>query len=425
MFDSKFLRENLDEIALQLSKRGFTLDQAAFLDLERRRKALQVETQDLQALRNQASKQIGQLKAKGEDASAVMAQVAGLGEQLKAREVELAALLEEIRVFELQLPNVPHASVPEGRNESDNQALRQVGKIPQFDYPVKDHVDLGEALGQLDFAAAAKLSGSRFSVLSGPLARLQRALGQFMLDVHVQEHGYEERYVPFLVSEESMTCTGQLPKFRDDQFMIPEENGSLCLIPTGEVPLTNLLRDEIISGEALPKRYVALTSCFRRESGSYGKDTRGLIRLHQFEKVELVQAVKPQHSYETLEQLLGHAEAILQRLELPYRVVNLCAGDLGINAAKTYDLEVWLPSQDTYREISSCSNFEGFQAQRLQARYRDQLGDKPQILHTLNGSGLAVGRTLVAVMEHYQQSDGSIHVPDCLAPYMGGVKQIR
>lgn len=424
MFDSKFLRENLDQIAFALSKRGFTLEQSVFLEMEGRRKGLQVETQDLQAQRNSLSKKIGQFKSKGEDASEVLAQVAGLGEQLKANEAQLATVLEEIKVFELNLPNIPHESVPEGRNEEENEVVRTWGEAPRFDFEVKDHVALGEDLKLLDFAAAAKLSGSRFSVLSGQLARLQRALGQFMLDVHTAEHGYEEQAVPFLVSEESMICTGQLPKFRDDQYMIPEENGNLCLIPTGEVPLTNLARDMIFDAAELPKKYTGLTSCFRRESGSYGKDTRGLIRLHQFEKVELVQVCHPDNSYEALEALTGHAEVILQRLELPYRVVNLCAGDLGVNSAKTYDLEVWLPAQDAYREISSCSNFESFQAQRLSARWRPNQGDKPELVHTLNGSGLAVGRTLAAVMENYQKADGSIAVPPALKPYMNGIDVI-
>jgi seryl-tRNA synthetase len=421
MLDIQLLRKDLAFVASRLASRGITLDTARFEALEAERKEIQTRTQDHQARRNALSKQIGIAKAKGEDASAAMAEVVRINDELKVLEERLGDIQEELNELLSHLPNLPHASVPEGSSEADNAELRRVGVPRQFDFPALDHVDLGEGLDLLDFATAAKLASSRFSLMRGDLARLHRALAQFMLDTHTREHGYEEVYVPYIVNADSMRGTGQLPKFEEDLFKL---NNGMYLIPTAEVPVTNIVRDEIIPGENLPIRLVAHTPCFRSEAGSYGKDTRGMIRQHQFDKVELVQFVRPEDSYDALEELTAHAEAILRKLELPYRVVALCTGDLGFSAAKTYDLEVWLPGQNTYREISSCSNFEAFQARRMQARFRRE-GGKPELLHTLNGSGLAVGRTLVAVMENYQNADGSITIPEVLRPYMGGLTVLR
>ena len=425
MLDIQLLRNNLDAVAARLATRGYTLDTAGFLALESERKDLQTRTQDLQASRNSLSKQIGQLKAKGEDASGVMAEVAALKADLEACEARLADLLKEFDAFVAVSPNLPQESVPAGRDESGNVEVHRWGAPRVFDFPVRDHVDLGEGLGQLDFSAAAKISGARFSLLKGGLARLHRALAQFMLDTHSQEHGYTEVYTPYLVNAESMFGTGQLPKFEADLFKVPRQDADpLYLIPTAEVPVTNIVRDEILAAEALPMKFVCHTPCFRSEAGSYGKDTRGMIRQHQFDKVELVQVVTAEQSNDAHEALTRHAEVILEKLGLPYRRVVLCTGDMGFSSAKTYDLEVWLPAQNTYREISSCSNFEAFQARRMQARVRNEK-NKPEAVHTLNGSGLAVGRTLVAVLENYQNADGSITVPEALRPYMGGQETIR
>ncbi len=423
MLDPRLLRTELDYVAEQLARRGIELDTGRFESLEARRKALQIQTQELQNQRNTRSKSIGKAKAAGEDIQPLLAEVADLGDRLKAAEAELAALQEAVSEISLGLPNIPHESVPDGRDESHNREERRWGEPRAFDFEPKDHVDLGVPSGWMDFDVAAKLTGSRFVVLSGPLARLHRALIQFMLDIHTSEHGYTEAYVPYLVNADSLFGTGQLPKFEADLFKVPGEK-DFYLIPTAEVPVTNLVRDVIVEPDYMPRKWVAHTPCFRSEAGSYGKDTRGMIRQHQFEKVELVQAVRPEESFAALEELTGHAEAILQLLDLPYRVVSLCTGDLGFSAAKTYDLEVWLPGQQKYREISSCSNFQDFQARRLQARWRNPETGKPELLHTLNGSGLAVGRTLVAVMENYQQADGSIRIPDALWPYMGGAEML-
>lgn len=422
MLDPKLLRNDIDFVATRLALRHVTLDTAAIVALEEKRKALQTETERLQAERNAGSKRIGEAKKKGEDVSAVMAEMTAIGDQLKANQVALDAVQAEFEALQLTIPNLPHESVPAGKGEEDNVELRRVGTLRQFDFTPRDHADLGEALGLLDFETAVKIAGSRFSVLKGPLARLQRALTQFMLDVHTQQHGYDEVYVPYLVNADSLRGTGQLPKFEEDLFKTGGEK-PYYLIPTAEVPVTNIVRDAILPAEKLPLKFVAHTPCFRSEAGSYGKDTRGLIRQHQFEKVELVQIVKPEDSYRVLEELTGHAEKILQLLGLPYRVIVLCGGDMGFSAAKTYDIEVWLPGQGKYREISSCSNFEAFQARRLQARYRNEAG-KPELVHTLNGSGLAVGRTLVAVLENYQNADGSVSIPEVLRPYMGGIEKI-
>ena len=419
MLDPKRLRTDAAAIAAQLARRGYTFDLAAFERLESRRKQLQTETEALQAARNKASKDIGFAKAKGQDARPLLETVEQSKQRLVENELALSALQAEFDDFLARVPNIPHDSVPDGKDEQDNVEIRRVGTPRQFDFPVKDHADLGEALGQMDFAAAAKLTGARFVVLKKDLARLHRALTQFMLDVHTREHGYEELYVPYIVNAASLRGTGQLPKFGEDLFALKGEDGQdWRLIPTAEVPVTNLLRDEILDAGELPKKWVAHTPCFRSEAGAAGRDTRGMIRQHQFEKVELVQAVEPGKSYEALEQLTAHAEAILKKLELPYRVVALCAGDMGANAAKTYDIEVWLPSQQRYREISSCSNFEDFQARRMLARYRHPETKKTELLHTLNGSGLAVGRTLVAVLENYQRADGGWDVPAALKPYL-------
>ena len=422
MLDIQLLRKDAAQVAERLAARGFAFDTARFEALEAERKDIQTRTQDAQARRNSLSKQIGMLKGKGEDAGAVMAEVAGLGDELKRMEERLSALQAEINDFVMGIPNLPHESVATGKDEAANVEVSRWGNPRSFDFEVRDHVDLGEALNQLDFAAAVKITGSRFAVMRGALAKMHRALAQFMLDVHTTEHGYTEVYVPYLVNADSMRGTGQLPKFEEDLFHVPRSDAEkLYLIPTAEVPVTNLLRDEIVAAESLPLKFVAHTPCFRSEAGSYGRDTRGMIRQHQFDKVELVQMVRPEDSYAALEALTGHAETILQRLGLPYRKMLLCSGDMGFSSAKTYDLEVWLPAQKTYREISSCSNFEAFQARRMQARCRSGQG-KPELLHTLNGSGLAVGRTLVAVLENYQNADGSVTVPAALRPYMGGLE---
>ncbi len=419
MLDPKLIRTSLDQVATQLRRRGFVLDTSRIERLESERKAIQVRTEDLQAARNRSSKAIGRAKAAGEDIQPLLEQVAGLGEQLEAAKDELDLVQQQLSDLLLDMPNIPHDSVPDGHDESHNQEVRRWGEPAVFDFAVKDHVDLGAALSGMDFDAAVKLAGSRFAVLKGPLARLQRALIQFMLDVHTGEHGYQECYVPYLVNADSLRGTGQLPKFEEDLFATCGED-RYYLIPTAEVPVTNLVRDAILDAGQLPLRMTAHTPCFRSEAGSYGKDTRGLIRQHQFEKVEMVQIVRPEDSYRALEELTGHAETILQRLQLPYRVVSLCSGDLGFSSAKTYDLEVWLPGQQAYREISSCSNFVDFQARRLQARFRNPDSGRPELVHTINGSGLAVGRTLVAVMENDQLADGSIKVPQVLQAYMNG-----
>ena len=427
MLDIQILRTDVAGVAARLATRGFVLDTAKFAQLEGERKTIQTRTQELQAKRNSSSKLIGQAKAKGEDPSAIMTEVANLGDELKQLETRLGELQHELNAFLSVIPNMPHESVPPGKSEADNIEMRKIGNIPQFAFEVKDHVSIGEELG-LDFDTAAKISGARFSLLKGGLARLHRALAQFMLDTHIDRHDYTEVYVPYLVNTDSMRGTGQLPKFEEDLFRVPrvmgeEGEANFYLIPTAEVPVTNMVRDSIVPLEQLPLKFVAHTPCFRSEAGSYGRDTRGMIRQHQFDKVELVQIVRPEKSYEGLEALLGHAEVILQKLGLPYRVVKLCSGDMGFSAALTYDIEVWLPAQNTYREISSCSNFEAFQARRMQARFRNAQG-KPELLHTLNGSGLAVGRTLVAVLENYQQADGSVVIPEVLRPYMGGMEKL-
>ena len=425
MLDIQLLRNDLEGVAKRLADRGFALNAEAFQELEAERKTIQTRTQELQAKRNATSKQIGAAKAKGEDVSAIMAEVANLGDELKDMEGRLESLQARLGELLLHIPNLPHESTPVGKSETDNVEVRRVGTPRNFDFPVKDHVDLGEGLGLLDFATATKITGSRFSLMKGQLARLHRALAQFMLDVHTVEHGYTEVYVPYLANADSMRGTGQLPKFEEDLFSVPRHDAEkLYLIPTAEVPVTNMVRDEIVSLESLPLKFVAHTPCFRSEAGSYGRDTRGMIRQHQFDKVELVQVVHPSQSYEALEQLTGHAETILKKLGLPYRVMALCTGDMGFSAAKTYDLEVWLPAQNTYREISSCSNFEAFQARRMQARFRGDKG-KPELLHTLNGSGLAVGRTLVAILENCQNADGSVSVPAVLQPYLGGMQKME
>ncbi|AXI01797.1 serine--tRNA ligase [Aquirhabdus parva] len=423
MLDPKLLRNQLDVINAALNKRGgLQLDAALWASLESRRKDLQGRTETLQAERNNGAKQVGQIKKAGGDASELMARMQAVGEEVKAVEAEFDALQLEIETHALSIPNMPDDSVPVGTDEKDNVEISKWGTPRQFDFPIKDHSDLGEQMGGLDFAKATEITGSRFSVLKGPLARLQRALAQFMVDFHTEKHGYTEVYVPLLVNADSLKGTGQLPKFEEDLFKLSGEK-PYYLIPTAEVPVTNLVRDEIIDEKTLPLKFVAHTPCFRSEAGSYGRDTRGLIRQHQFEKVELVQIVKPEDSLQTLETLTGQAEAILQALELPYRKVLLCGGDMGFSAAKTYDLEVWLPSQDTYREISSCSMFGDFQARRMKARYKAD--KKTEFVHTLNGSGLAVGRTLLALMENHQQADGSINVPVALRPYVGGLEFIK
>ena len=462
MLDIQLFRTDLDGTAQRLAGRGFQLDVAAFSALETERKTIQVKTQELQAKRNQSSKLIGQAKSKGEDASATMAEVANLGDELKAAEAQLEAVQAKLQELMLNVPNLPDASVPVGKSADNNIEVRRWGTARKFDFEVKDHVDVGTKLGGLDFETAAEISGSRFVIMRGGVARLHRAIAQFMLDIHTLNHGYVEHYTPYIVRDESLIGTGQLPKFESDLFQVSfggKETKStgyniklkanlndalkdtidptvmaidvagtiaeshLYLIPTSEVTLTNTVRDSIVALESLPLKLTAHTPCFRSEAGSYGKDTRGMIRQHQFDKVEMVQIVHPDKSYAALEEMVGHAEAILQKLDLPYRVMALCSGDMGFGAAKTYDLEVWLPAQNAYREISSCSNCETFQARRMQARFRNVLG-KPELVHTLNGSGLAVGRTLVAVLENYQQADGSVSIPSVLRPYMGGLEKI-
>ena len=424
MLDIQLLRNDLDAVAARLATRGKAIDFTQFSALEAERKTLQTRTQELQASRNSLSKQIGMLKGKGEDASEVMAQVAAMKTELEQAEARLTELLGEFNAIVAAIPNLPNETVPVGKDESDNVEVKRWGTPRTFDFEVKDHTDVGESLGQLDFAVAAKISGARFSVMKGQLARLHRALAQFMLDTHTGEHGYTEVYTPYLVNAASLFGTGQLPKFEEDLFKIARADAEpLYLIPTAEVPVPNIVRDEILAAEALPLKLVCHTPCFRSEAGSYGRDTRGMIRQHQFDKVELVQIVAPEKSAEAHEELTRHAETILEKLELPYRRVTLCSGDMGFSAAKTYDLEVWLPAQNTYREISSCSNFESFQARRLQARFRNEK-NKPELVHTLNGSGLAVGRTLVAILENFQNADGSVTVPAVLRPYMGGLEKI-
>ena len=428
MLDVNLLRNDLARVGAALAARGATLDTARFETLEASRKDLQVRTQELQARRNAASKQIGIAKGKGEDTAPLLAEVAGLGDEVKRLEGELERVQNELRDFLLNLPNLSHESTPVGSSPEDNVEIRRWGTPPEFHFKAKDHTDIGEGLGLLDFPMAAKLSGARFSFLRGDLARLHRALAQFMLDTHTREHGYTECYTPYIVNADTLVGTTQLPKFEADMFSVKKggtegEGETLYLISTSEITLTNTVRDEILDAAKLPIKLTSHTPCFRSEAGSYGKDTRGMIRQHQFDKVELVQVVHPEKSYEALEELTGHAEVILQRLGLPYRVVALCTGDIGFASAKTYDIEVWLPGQSAYREISSCSNCEAFQARRMQARFRNAQG-KPELVHTLNGSGLAVGRTLVAILENYQQGDGSIEVPEALRPYMGGQAHI-
>ena len=423
MLDPKLLRTNLEDAARQLARRGYRLDTQALATIEEKRKRVQVIAQQFQQDRNAKSKAIGIAKSKGEDTTRLMQEVTDTGAALKQAEGELEQIQNELIEMALGIPNIPHASVPDGKDEHDNKELRRWGEPRQFSFTPKDHVDIGAALGMMDFDTAAKITGSRFVVMSGPLARLHRALIQFMLDLHTQEHGYTETYVPYMVNADSLRGTGQLPKFEQDLFALKGEQ-AYYLIPTAEVPVTNILRDVIVEANTMPRKYVCHTPCFRSEAGSYGKDTRGMIRQHQFEKVELVQVVRPQDSYQALEELTGHAEMILQKLELPYRVVALCCGDMGFSAAKTYDIEVWLPGQNTYREISSCSNFEDFQARRMQARWRNPQTGKPELAHTLNGSALAVGRTLVAIMENYQDGNGDIVIPSALHRYMQGYERI-
>jgi seryl-tRNA synthetase len=420
MLDIQLLRKELPAVIAGLKRRGYDFDGAGFHDLETQRKKLQSRTEELQAKRNTLSKQVGMLKGKGEDASAVLEEVGGLGDELKANEAALAALQEKLNEFLRRIPNIPRPEVPEGKSSDENVEVRRWGTPRKFDFPVKDHVDVGEPLG-LDFETAAKLSGARFAVMKGGIARLHRAIAQFMLDVQTLEHGYTEAYVPYMVNDYCIDGVTNLEKFREDGFKV--EGRDAFLISTAEVPITNFVRDTILDAKDLPIKLTAHSPCFRAEAGTYGKDTRGMIRQHQFDKVELVQIVKPEQSAQAHEDLTGHAEEILKRLELPYRVMLLCTGDIGFSSAKTYDLEVWLPGQNAYREISSCSTFEAFQARRMQARYRNDKRVEP--VHTLNGSGLAVGRTLVAVLENYQNADGSVTIPQALVPYMGGVGEIR
>lgn len=427
MIDIQLLRKDIDNVAARLATRKFKLDVASFNALEAERKQIQIRTEELQSQRNSLSKQIGMLKGKGEDASAVMAQVGTIGDELKASEVRLGEVQVQMNEFLLAIPNLPDDSVPVGSDETANVEVRKVGTPPAFDFEIKDHVDIGAGLG-LDFDMAVKLTGSRFSVMKGGIARLHRALAQFMLDTQTLENGYTECYTPYMVNADSMRGTGQLPKFEEDLFAVKKggqegEGENFYLIPTAEVPLTNMVRDEIVALDSLPIKLTAHTPCFRSEAGSYGRDTRGMIRQHQFDKVELVQIVHPEKSFEALEEMVGHAESILKKLGLPYRVMSLCTGDIGPSSCKTYDLEVWLPAQNTYREISSISNIGAFQARRMQARFRNAQG-KPELVHTLNGSALAVGRTLVAVLENYQQADGSVVIPTALRPYMAGLEKL-
>jgi len=425
MLDSKILRSDLDMVVAKLKIKNFDFDVAAFNQLEEQRKSLQVSTQNLQGERNSRSKAIGDAKAKGDDIQPLLDDVTSLGGQLKTAEVELSELQARLDGLLLDVPNLPHDSVPAGNSEADNIEVLRWGEPPQFDFEPRDHIDLGQVLGGMDFERAAKLSGARFVTMTGALVTLHRALIQFMINQHILQHGYTETYTPYLVNEATLMGTGQLPKFKEDLFHIDSENHNLYLIPTAEVPVTNFVADSIVEAAQLPLKYVAHTPCFRSEAGSYGKDTRGMIRQHQFEKVELVQIVKPDDSMTALEELTGHAEKILQLLGLAYRKVILCGGDLGFASTKTYDLEVWLPGQNTYREISSCSCMTDFQARRRKARWRNPDTGKPELVHTLNGSGLAVGRTLIAIMENYQQADGSIKIPDVLQPYMHGMTEIR
>ena len=425
MLDAKLLRTDLDNIAIQLAKRDFTLDTASLNALEEKRKAIQVKTQDLQNERNTRSKSIGQAKARGEDIAPLLAAVSQLGNDLDAAKAEQDEVLAKINDIASAIPNLLDESVPEGKDEDDNVEVKRWGTPREFDFEVKDHVDLGLAVDKgLDFESGAKLAGTRFAVMRGKIAKLHRALAQFMLDMHTEEHGYQEMYVPYLVNANSLYGTGQLPKFGEDLFHTDLSGKKFSLIPTSEVPLTNMYRDEIVDETELPIKMTAHTPCFRSEAGSGGRDIRGLIRQHQFDKVEMVQLVKPENSFTALDELTGHAEAILEKLELPYRTMALCSGDVGFSATKTFDLEVWLPAQNTYREISSCSNMGAFQARRMQARFRNSETNKPELLHTLNGSGLAVGRTLVAILENYQQADGSINIPTVLQPYMNGLTTI-
>ncbi|OCF99707.1 serine--tRNA ligase [Gilliamella sp. wkB195] len=429
MLDPNLLRNELDLVASKLARRGFKLDVETIRQLEEKRKILQVETENLQAQRNARSKAIGEAKARGEDISVVREEVNQLGEKLNSAKAELDILLNQIKDIASNIPNIPDDSVPDGKDESDNVEVSRFGTPRTFDFPIQDHVALGERFGGLDFAAGVKLTGARFVVMKSQLARLHRAITQFMLDLHTEQHGYAEIYVPYLVNHATLFGTGQLPKFAGDLFHTKPldeeaESSNYALIPTAEVPVTNLVRDEILDESQLPMKMTAHTPCFRSEAGSYGKDTRGLIRMHQFDKVELVQIVKPEESMKALEELTAHAEKVLQLLELPYRKIVLCTGDMGFGSCKTYDLEVWVPAQNIYREISSCSNMWDFQARRMQARYRNKADNKTYLVHTLNGSGLAVGRTLVAIMENYQQADGSIKVPSVLVPYMNGVEVI-
>lgn len=423
MLDPKLIRADLESVAKKLKSRGFVLDVEVLQALEEKRKKVQVETEALQSERNTKSKSIGKAKASGEDVQPLLDEVSGLGDKLDAAKAELDNVQAQLDEIVMGVPNIPDDSVPVGQDENDNVEIRRWGEPKQYDFEVKDHVDLGSKNKTLDFESATKLTGSRYVVLRGDIAKLHRALSQFMIDLHTNENGYEEIYVPYIVNRESLKGTGQLPKFEEDLFCVNKEIGHF-LIPTAEVPITNLVRDEILNEKDLPLKFTSLTPCFRSEAGSYGKDTRGMIRQHQFDKVELVQIVKAENAWDALEELTAHAESILQKLELPYRVMNLCTGDIGFAACKTYDLEVWLPGQQTYREISSCSCFGDFQTRRMQARWRNPKTKKTELLHTINGSALAVGRTLVAVLENYQQADGSIQVPEILHPYMGGIKTL-
>ncbi|NQZ82758.1 MAG: serine--tRNA ligase [Colwellia sp.] len=425
MLDPKLFRTDIEQTAQLLAKRGFILDVAQLSALEVQRKEIQIKTQELQSQRNTRSKSIGQAKARGEDIQPLLAEVSQLGDDLESAKEEQNAVLEKIETITSAIPNLIHDSVPEGASEDDNVEIKKWGTPREFDFEIKDHVDVGAGIDNgLDFESGAKLAGTRFAVMRGGVAKLHRALAQFMLDVHSDEHGYQEMYVPYLVNHDSLYGTGQLPKFGEDLFHTELNNRAFSLIPTAEVPLTNLVRNEILDESELPMKMCAHTPCFRSEAGSYGRDIRGLIRQHQFDKVEMVQIVKPEDSFTALEQLTGHAEKILEKLELPFRTVILCTGDIGFSATKTFDIEVWLPAQNTYREISSCSNMGDFQARRMQARYRNTETGKPELVHTLNGSGLAVGRTLVAVLENYQQADGSVEIPKVLQPYMRGLTQI-
>lgn len=424
MLDPKLLRTDIESVAKALQKRGYTLEVTHINALEEARKSLQIKTEELQAERNSRSKSIGKAKAAGEDIAPLLAEVGKLGDDLDSAKAELQKVQDELNAAVNSIPNIPDAEVPEGKDEDDNVELRCWGSPKTFDFEVKDHVDLGANLGGLDFDTASKITGSRFAVMKGHVARLHRALIQFMLDTHIAEHNYSEVYVPFIVNSDSLFGTGQLPKFEEDLFKLNDEDREFYLIPTAEVPVTNIMRNEVIDDSEMPVKFVCHTPCFRSEAGSSGRDTRGMIRQHQFEKVELVQFVRPGDSDAALEELTNHAETILQKLELPYRTVILCGGDIGFSAARTHDIEVWLPSQETYREISSCSNFRDFQARRMKSRYRNPETGKPELLHTINGSGLAVGRTLIAILENYQQEDGSVVVPEVLRGYMGGTEVI-